>query len=323
MEAKNPLVTVAVATYNSSRTVCATLESIKRQTYPYIELIISDDASTDDTVEVCNEWLIKNKDRFVGTNIITVTNNTGVAANSNRIVQSINGVYYKGIAGDDCLLDDCIEKNVKYIEGKPEVAVLFSKCYLFCNKNNQNVRIGEMPSQYGIDMLAMPAEQQKIVLYYGLFIPTPTFFMRTSLFDKFRYDERYDAFEDLPFFTKLTEHGIKLYYMDEYTVMYRIEDSVSHPSVKLENERMWISYNKYFYDNTLDKIKHAYPEIYRYKKARIMLADFRLYVLNNKNTKINHLLSFLFGQFLKKSLSIDERDIINLVRKYTHGNIEK
>ena len=32
-----------------------------------------------------------------------------------------------------------------------------------CNKNNQNVRIGEMPSQYGIDMLAMPAEQQKIV----------------------------------------------------------------------------------------------------------------------------------------------------------------
>mgnify|MGYP000721381491 CR=1 FL=1 len=67
----------------------------------------------------------KNKDRFVGTNIITVTNNTGVAANSNRIVQSINGVYYKGIAGDDCLLDDCIEKNVKYIEGKPEVAVYF------------------------------------------------------------------------------------------------------------------------------------------------------------------------------------------------------
>ncbi|MDR0890977.1 MAG: glycosyltransferase [Endomicrobium sp.] len=52
----NPLVSVCVITYNSSKYVLETLESIKTQTYQNIELIVSDDCSTDDTVEVCENY---------------------------------------------------------------------------------------------------------------------------------------------------------------------------------------------------------------------------------------------------------------------------
>ena len=44
-----PLVTIAVVTYNSSQTILETLESVKEQTYKNIELIISDDCSSDNT----------------------------------------------------------------------------------------------------------------------------------------------------------------------------------------------------------------------------------------------------------------------------------
>jgi alpha-1,3-rhamnosyltransferase len=61
-----------------------TLDSIKAQTYDNIELIISDDYSSDNTVDICREWLSKHKDSFVSVKLITSDKNTGIAPNANR-----------------------------------------------------------------------------------------------------------------------------------------------------------------------------------------------------------------------------------------------
>lgn len=58
---EQPLVSVSVITYNSAKTVLETLESIKAQTYQNLELIVSDDCSTDNTVELCRNWIEQNK----------------------------------------------------------------------------------------------------------------------------------------------------------------------------------------------------------------------------------------------------------------------
>ena len=58
------LVSIITPTYNSAKYVLETLESIKSQTYHNIELIISDDASQDNTVDICELWLKENKERF-------------------------------------------------------------------------------------------------------------------------------------------------------------------------------------------------------------------------------------------------------------------
>lgn len=52
-----PLVSIVVITYNSSEYVLETLESAKAQTYTNIELIVSDDCSTDETVSICKNGL--------------------------------------------------------------------------------------------------------------------------------------------------------------------------------------------------------------------------------------------------------------------------
>ena len=64
------LVSIVVITYNSSHYVLETLESIKSQTYKNIELIVTDDCSSDDTIFLCQNWIEKNKSNFVRTSLL-------------------------------------------------------------------------------------------------------------------------------------------------------------------------------------------------------------------------------------------------------------
>ena len=97
------LVSVIVVVYNSSKTVLETLESIKNQTYKNIELVITDDASSDNTIEIVTEWGEKNRNYFNNFLVLKTEKNTGVSANVARGIQASKGEYYKDIAGDDLL----------------------------------------------------------------------------------------------------------------------------------------------------------------------------------------------------------------------------
>ena len=63
------VITVSVLTYNSSKTVLETLDSIKAQTYLYLNLNICDDCSTDETIKICEEWIKENYTQIEGTDV--------------------------------------------------------------------------------------------------------------------------------------------------------------------------------------------------------------------------------------------------------------
>ncbi len=104
------LVSVVVITYNSAKYVIETLESVKDQTYKNIELVVADDASTDDTLTLVKQWVDANKGRFSGYKVVESEINTGIAPNLNRGIMAATGAYIKPIAGDDLLLNNCIRK---------------------------------------------------------------------------------------------------------------------------------------------------------------------------------------------------------------------
>ncbi|MCR4854035.1 MAG: glycosyltransferase family 2 protein, partial [Prevotella sp.] len=128
---EQPIVTVVVYTYNSSEFVLETLDSIKQQTYPDLMLCISDDCSSDSTVELCKKWIEENKDRFIKTKLLTFDSNTGISANANRAWDACETEYIKDIAGDDLLLPNCIQDYVDYIQDNPDAVVVFGRVKSF------------------------------------------------------------------------------------------------------------------------------------------------------------------------------------------------
>lgn len=231
VEENNPLVSINVITYNSSKFVLETLESAKAQTYQNIELIVSDDCSTDNTVDICREWIEKNKYRFVRTELITVEKNTGIAANCNRALKASKGEWIKGIAGDDVLLPSCIDLFMSFIEKEPNARIIQSSIdYYRDNFSNDNfIRTRDLSAHPIADITNSAFEQYKILLK-GSVVNAPGAFISSSLLKELGgYDESY-RFEDWPMWLKATKNNNKIYYLNKSTVKYRIHSDSMYQS---------------------------------------------------------------------------------------------
>lgn len=220
-----PLISIIVTTYNSSKYIIETLESAKLQTWQNIELIVSDDCSKDNTVELCSKWIENNKDRFARTAIITVPQNTGVSANCNRCIKASNSEWIKFIAGDDILLPNCIEDNMKFVNENAEVSIIFSQVIIYENEFIKENLVAYIPEHYPMNLMdpAFDSSHQfKLLLLSDRINYTPSyFFKKQSLLDVGCYDEENKLVEDYPMWLKLTNNGNKLFYFHQPTVGYR------------------------------------------------------------------------------------------------------
>jgi glycosyltransferase involved in cell wall biosynthesis len=234
MGSEYPLVSIIVITYNSSKYVLETLESTKAQTYQNIELIISDDASTDGTVEICRKWVEQNKERFVRTEISNTPENTGITANYNRGVNVSQGIWIKGIAGDDMLTQTAIEDYVNFVNNQKLNVQFVAAVPLFFKGQFENTRVYSNNSFINPFLFneKITANEQLKIIARSRIIPGNTFFFHRALFDDLGgFNEKYRMIEDLPFAIAACEAGHKIHFLNKGTVYYRMhEDAVSKAS---------------------------------------------------------------------------------------------
>ena len=222
------MVTVAVVTYQSGLYVFETLESIYNQTYQDIELIISDDCSKDNTVEIVNQWvsLEENQKRFSRIEVITVPNNTGVSANCNRCINASKSDWIKFIAGDDIFLPNCIEDNLAFAFSNPEAKVIFSQLKVFQDTFEEKNYVKTTPLEFPNNLFAdsfSANDQYKLLLIGDRIHFTPSSFFYKQIFKEVSYfDESNRLVEDYPMWLKLTKAGLRLHYFHKATVGYRI-----------------------------------------------------------------------------------------------------
>ena len=220
-----PVVSIIVATYNSAKFVIETLESAKEQSWKHLELIVSDDCSFDNTVELCRQWIDQNKDRFVRTELITVPKNTGISANCNRCINAAQTNWIKFIAGDDILLPNCIEDNVKFVLANPEAKIIFSGVLLYQNDFKKENFLHIIPGVFPMNLMnpAFTANHQyKLLLLSDRITYTPSVFLNCpALLEVGGYDEANRLIEDYPMWLNLTRAGYRMYYFKQPTVGYR------------------------------------------------------------------------------------------------------
>jgi glycosyltransferase involved in cell wall biosynthesis len=110
-----PLVTIGIANFNYARFVTQALDSAASQTYENCELIIVDDCSNDNSVEVIQKWIGAYNGDFKIT-FIKNDENFGVAKVCSLILERATGKYYQILDADDVILPTKIAKQVSILE---------------------------------------------------------------------------------------------------------------------------------------------------------------------------------------------------------------
>ncbi|MBW1657695.1 glycosyltransferase [Flavobacterium quisquiliarum] len=247
------IVSVVVITYNSADYVLETLESIKKQTYKNIELIITDDKSKDNTIEICNKWLDENSKEFINSRIIITANNSGIPANCNRGIHAAKGQWIKIIAGDDILLPDAIKNYVQFAEQNKECEIIHAKVVRMVHKGEEIEKISAEKCPKTLHQ-QMSSKTQFKLLRFSTMVLAPSVFMKKILLENLDYlDESIKLCEDWPFWLKLTLNGKKFYFLNKETVLYRIHEK----SVYSGNE------NKFFINPFYTVQKSIYEKYIR------------------------------------------------------------
>lgn len=258
--ARDPLVSVIIITYNSSRFVLETLESVKLQSYKNIELIVSDDSSTDKTGEICKEWLRENQNRFVRTEFVTSKVNTGIPANCNRGIQYSKGEWIRIVAGDDYLLSNSIKKYIEHINEQEDsnLEVLHSNVERYNDTFSiENKQAFRPLAHLRFNNPSLTAKDQFQILLRTNNVLAGTIFIKKTVFDKIGlYDEEARLWEDRPMLLKMTQNGIKIHYLDFCSLKYRRHDSSAQ---KTMNSNKFLSdyvilKNSYYYNNYIQHL---------------------------------------------------------------------
>lgn len=121
----NPLVSVCFPTYNSAAIVRPTLESLKSQSYKNFELVVSDDCSKDDTIDVLKSF------HFKKLRIRRNRKNLGYGGNLQQLEKMPRGEIIFLIAHDDILINDAVKRTVEAFVKDPTVGVVTRPYYWF------------------------------------------------------------------------------------------------------------------------------------------------------------------------------------------------
>jgi glycosyltransferase involved in cell wall biosynthesis len=117
---EEPLVSIGMPVYNGERFVCQALESILMQDYGNFELIISDNASTDNTGRICQRYA----DRDARIRYVRNETNLGACPNHQRVFEMARGDYFKWAAHDDECLPTFLSRCMCVLRGAPQSVVL-------------------------------------------------------------------------------------------------------------------------------------------------------------------------------------------------------
>jgi len=132
-----PLVSIGLPVYNGQKYLRRAIDSILAQNFRDFELIISDNASTDETSAICLDYERRDSRVRYSRN----DHNIGLAGNHNRVVSLSHGRWFKWAAYDDEYPQQMVGKHVEVLEGSgPLVSFVYSQCE----------RIDESGVSYGV-----------------------------------------------------------------------------------------------------------------------------------------------------------------------------
>ncbi len=211
---EHPLVTIIIPVYNREDTILRAVNSVLRQTYTNIEIIIVDDCSTDSTVDVIKKC---NDDRI---RLVCLPHNQGANFARNRGIERAKGQFIAFQDSDDEWLEDKLARQISYML-KENLNGSFCP-YILCDGEKRQI----IPYDYeNSDFCSGGLEER---LKAGNIVGTPTLIVKRDVFSQIGlFDEEMARLQDYEFVIRFVKK-YRLGYINKPMVKaYKMEKSIS------------------------------------------------------------------------------------------------
>lgn len=205
----NPLISVIMPVYNTAPFLKEAIESVLAQTENNFELIIINDASTDNSSEVINAF----SDERI--RLIHNEKNLGLAVSLNKGIRAAKGKFIARMDGDDVALPKRFEQQLNTIKTAERKTVICSTCLLIDEQGN---KIGKWKD----DSKFQSTKAIRNKLPSNNCIVHPSVFVRKDVLADFFYDpEQYES-EDYDLWLRMASDNVSFIKISEPLVYHRI-----------------------------------------------------------------------------------------------------
>ena len=241
IENNQPLVSIIMPVYNCEKYIVQAVNSVLQQTYTNFELIILEDASTDNTLNI----LKKISDERI--KLIINEKNIGLINNLNKGISlvSFQAKYIARMDGDDVCLNNRLEKQIYFLEKNQQVDVVASTVTLI-DENNNNIGV------WSDDVQNVSTKEIRSFLWKNNCIAHPTVVIKADVLKAFQYETTQKLSEDYDLWLRLTSQNKIIAKLNEPLVLHRI---LSTSFTRTRNINLFTRMRKVKWQFTLNELK--------------------------------------------------------------------
>ncbi len=243
-----PEISVIMSVYNGETYLEEAIESIRCQTFENWELIVINDCSTDSTAKILEELSLKDKRIKVHTNEV----NLRLPTSLNKAISLSTGKYIARMDADDISLPDRLEKQYKFMEEHPDVAL--SSCRFMTVKNGVYMSGG---AGGRCDCNALRA-----MLLVANPILHPGVIAKAEVMKRFNYDTTLTCTEDLELWTRMAVENQKIEILPECLLIYRLHDKQITSTTLQRQHTEVLKIQEKYYGSLLQKMDEEMAEFY-------------------------------------------------------------
>jgi len=233
MNNDNPIVSIIIPAYNCSDYVCHAIYSAVNQTIDNVEVIVVNDGSTDNTLEVLTK--LQRRIDFV----ILSQENREPGSARNKGMQVAKGEYICFLDADDQLLSTSVARRLSVLRTNPEIDLVFTDILRLNNAEQSGIAFLEQNKFIVKFEPAIKSRQGKTIIFndqyfdYAMrffpFICTSSVMIRKSIVNKVgQFRSQWKGSEDIDYWLRIAQNGCVAYINEPLSEWYHYLSSLTH-----------------------------------------------------------------------------------------------
>lgn len=232
-----PEISVAFPVYNGEQYLAEAIDSILAQTFTNFELIIVDDGSTDNSLQVLEKY-----QRCDPRIRLVARENRNLVATLNQIIDLARGKWIARMDQDDIALPHRFERQLEWLKDTG-ADISGSWVRRFGSSDKRIVRLRQTDEAIKMEML------------FSSPFAHPSVMMRTALVKQLRYDNAWEKAEDYDLWRRAAEAGWRMTNVPEVLLLYRMHESQISTATSTRQQQLTLKIQRRYWESIFDAMQ--------------------------------------------------------------------